>query len=150
MNRYRFINQNATLKDAIESAQKRVSTDLDEIIDLSTRIGKYVFIEDAELKAKMLARKFDDADLVVEVSEINGRIVKMNRMLFHRSGLGDVVARVYGTDKDVMPEKHFTAKEIADLTFGFCKSDGVFVGEDIFDAKKGEKVEKRHIYVNLA
>ena len=126
MNRYyRFVSAASIQPTAEKITNAEVVTDFDKLVKLNARQGKYAFepikewtdrihalATSAELRIIMLKSGIMTNELVVEPLHLP--------------------FRVYGTEKQVLPERKYSADEIRRLEFGKCTSDG----EDVFENER--------------
>ena len=144
---YRFARRAAQVRSEKEMREATINTSLDAMLNASSRKGEYAFIPHeglTEFFRKALS-------LSIFTRELNNG-VEVNRALAVVENGGKTrkfELRVFGTDKQLLPDKEFTTEEIAGLTFGNCKCDDEWVGNTYETG--GESVDAiPAIYVNIA
>ena len=143
MNPYRFISTRPSQPSQEEIAKAKTLTSIDEILAASQSIGKYVFVKNDELTARL--SQCTAMEMTIETLP-NG--ASINRATLNLDGSHTLPIRIYGTENEVLPPKVFTADEVAELTFGFCTSDGQMITQK--KARNGVVVDVPVIYANLA
>ena len=145
MNRYKFVatTLNQPTKEAVQKA--KVLTDIDEILNANASPAPYVFEESKELTEKL--RKASALEILVDTLN-SGALV--NRAKATYNGKTQRL-RTYGNGREnIVPAKVFTADEISKAVFGFCKSDGEIVTEEVFNQSTGEVIKRPVIYLFLS
>lgn len=143
MNPYRFVSSRPSQPSSEEIAKAKRLTSISEILEASQSIGKYVFTANDELTERL--SKCPAMEMSIETLP-NG--ASINRATLNLGDGHTLPIRVYGTENEVLPPKVFTSDEIADLTFGFCTSDGEMISQK--KARNGVVVDVPVIYVNLS
>lgn len=77
---------------------------------------------------------------------------EVNRFLAKMPDGSQVQGRLYGTDKELVPERELTSEEIKKAVFGRMKDGDKFVRDEMYDAESGEKllVKRKYLCVNPA
>ena len=143
MNRFYRINPAVNnLTTAEKTANAEVVTRFDDLVKLNARQGKYVFVPIAEWTERIHEVATSAKLRLVTLKSgamTNELVIEPLHLPF----------RVYGTEKQVLPEREYTTEEIKKLEFGKCISDGNDVYEfDRIDASGNVKRALR-MYVKL-
>ena len=123
-------------------ANAEVVTSFDELVRINSRQGKYVFVpmKDWTEKIHQVATSARLRILMLKSGVMaNEFVIEPLHLPF----------RVFGTEKQVLPEREFSAEEIRKLEFGKCTSDGNDVFEvDRIDAS-GKVKRTLRMYVKI-
>ena len=143
MNRYyRLTAAASNPTTAGKIGDTEVITNFDELVKINSRQGKYVFVpmKDWTEKIHQIATSARLRILMLKSGALaNEFVLEPLHLPF----------RVFGTEKQVLPEREFSAEEIKKLEFGKCQSDGNDVFEvDRIDASGNVKRLLR-MYVKL-
>ena len=143
MNRYFRITPSAINRTTAERVSNaEVISNFDDLLKLNARQGKYVFVPMAEW-TKRIHEIATSAKLRIIMLKSG---VMANELVVEPLHLP---FRVYGTEKQVLPERVYSAEEIKNLEFGKCVSDGKDVLEfDRIDASGNVKRALR-MYVKI-
>lgn len=143
MNPYSFVkSRRSIVATNVNATAQPTQTilDLNEANNRRRLQAKYVFHGDAKFTEK-LVRDIETANLVLS-SYSDGTARNLLDVKF-KDGTGRQY-RVYGTEKEVRPEKAFSSEEIAAMSFGYCTTADVVVTE------KDGNDDIVAIYANLA
>ena len=124
-------------------ANAKTLTSINDILEASQSIGKYVFVKNDELTEKL--SQCSAMEMTLEQLP-NG--TPINRASLSLADGHSLPIRVYGVNNEALPPKVFTADEVAEMSFGFCTSDGQTITQT--KARNGVVVNVPVIYVNLA
>ena len=145
MQRFRFVGASSmqTISQS-DLAKAKVLSDIDSIINASSRQGEYVFSKSEELEKKLNPQS---VSITIETLK-SGNLV--NRCVVTRMDGRKINARTFGKGREhVEPAKVIEGETLKKLSFGFCMSDGEIVTESGFDAS-GTLCKRPVIYVNIS
>ena len=143
MNPYRFVSPRQSQPSNEDIAKAKTLTSINDILEASQSMGKFVFAPNEELTEKL--RGCVAMEVTMETLP-NG--APINRATLNTADGHSLPIRVYGTNNEAIPPRIYSADEVADLTFGFCTSDGQTITQT--KARGGVVVNVPVIYVNLA
>lgn len=144
MNRYNFVRVCRPEATADSVAKAATITSVEALLNISKAIGEYQFEESKELsdafaKAQSVTTRIETLPSGVDINRVE---VVLNEAKY--------ICRAFGSGRgNILPAKAWTAKEIKEITAGFCKSDDDII-TDLREDKKGGIVKVPVIYVKIA
>lgn len=145
MSRYSFFNARPQINEE-KIAKAQVITDLKRELELTAASEQYNYKQD-----DALTKLFNTATAVEIKNTMLNNGNEVNRVVVTMpNGKRFYNIRVFGTDKELIPEKKFSSEEIKKLSFGYCTSGDETITDGVIDRKTGEYVLVRRKYLSLS